>query len=320
MMGRVLLVTFEFGGLPIGFLDNLIGTFEGTGNEFKTCSFGHELELYASDFNPTTYIFFHPWMKDFESKGEVIDKLGGHKILWSMEDPYEIDLIVKYHHHFGYILTTDKNSAEYLQKTVGKGTHLPHGAIPNVHKPMEVPWQYRSDLCFIGNAFPSRLRFFRKVLPYLKDYHVLIGGTGWAMLNDIYGQHVINCGVSAEDYIRYINGAKVNLNLHRLVDDMSIANENHIMPSSPNNRFFEIQACRGVQMVDDSRNPEIFEYYNRTEITDFDVNNTEDFVRRFEFIVSDKELRMERAKKAYDRTLKDHIYERRFAQILGELL
>jgi len=318
MTGKVLFVTFEFGGLPLGFLDTVIRTFERTGLEFKTADFSRELEYCVADYQPSTFIFFHPWLKDFQSKADVIEKLPGHKILWTMEDPYEIDLVEQYHHYFGYILTTDRASAEYLRQTTGKGTHLPHGAIPEVHKPQEVSWEYRSDLCFIGNAFPSRLQFFRKVLPSLKDYNVILGGTGWNLLNDSYGQRIINHGVSSENYLKFINGAKVNINLHRLRDDVSIANKNGIMPSSPNNRFFEICACKAVQMVDSSRSPELLDYYGTDEVIMFYDEN--DFLMLFEKLMANKNYRNEVAEKAYQRTLKDHIYERRFVQVLGDLI
>ena len=50
--------------------------------------------------------------------------------------------------------------------------------------------------------------------------------------------------------VKYINGAKLNLNLHRLNSDLDMANKRNIQPKHLNNRFYEISACGSTQIVE----------------------------------------------------------------------
>lgn len=317
MIGKILFVYSEFGA--VGPLEELlIDYFEKVGIEYRTTNM-QEMNATADEWQPQTVVLFHPWFGDFaEKKAPLMGRLKCHTVLWSMEEPYEIDFVLENAKFFGHILTQDKNSANLLRRSHPHVVHLPHGAMTHIYYPQEVAYQYRSDLCFVGNAYPSRLRFFRQVLPKLKDYRVALIGTGWRCLPDTFGQLVVNSGVSNAEYAKYMNGARVCVNLHRLVDDVPIANKFNVMPTSPNNRFFEIPACRRPQMVDASRLPELNEYYADDEIVVFKDAN--DFLERFEHLMIHPAECEEIARKGYERTVKDHKWETRITNAFSELV
>lgn len=157
------------------------------------------------------------------------------------------------------------------------------------------------------------------MLPHLKEYRVALIGTGWRALPDTHGQLVINEGVSNVENRRWMNGAKVVLNLHRLVDDVPIANEGLFLPTSPNNRTFEICACRRVQMVDASRATELRAHYvPDKEIAIF--SDAAHFLQIFPSYLGAPDFRADMAEAAYQRTLRDHRYEQRILKAFGELM
>jgi len=205
----------------------------------------------SKEFKPTMHLFFHPNIKIYNYIN-VIRKLEGHKLLWSMEDPYESDLVFDMLPDFHYIFTTDKNTAEALKKETKYGNvihHVPHACDPKVHRPMEVPFEYRSDILFVGNAYKSRLKWFSDHAEEYKNELVTIIGIGYRGLDGYQHQRVMHTHVTEEEYIKYINGTKLVLNLHRQNEDLDMANSRAIQASNLNNRFYETMSCHKKQLV-----------------------------------------------------------------------
>ena len=205
----------------------------------------------SKDFQPIMHIFFHPNKKIYDYI-DGIRELGGHKLLWSMEDPYESDLTFDMLPYFHYIFTTDKNTANALQeetKYENKIWHVPHACDAKVHKPMDVPYEYRSDILFVGNAYKSRLKWFSDHAQEYKDKMVTIIGIGYRGLDGYQHQRVMHQHVTEDEYVKYINGTNLALNLHRQNDDLDMANSRKIQASNLNNRFFEVMACHKKQLV-----------------------------------------------------------------------
>jgi spore maturation protein CgeB len=311
MLGRIMFVTSKYGGIFPGLYNSL----KRMKVDFIETPIWNMEESYEK-FNPQVIIFFHHFIKEFTDEMERLDKLSCHKVYWEFENPWEIDYTIQIAPHFSFVFTQDRTSmAEINSFYNGKAIYVPHAADPESCKKVNVPFQFRSDLCFIGAAYPSRLKFFREVLPQLKDYKVIIGGTGWEFLPDIQGQKIINTGVDSFDYVRYVQGAKVNVNLHRLSDEMPIANKNNIQASSPNNRFFEIYMCGGFQLVDSVR-PDLEQFY--PDVHSF--SSVGEFIEMFHYWTELNEARKREAKDMYEQTLEKHTYERRFIDIISKVI
>lgn len=197
------------------------------------------------------HIFLHHQHKLYE-KLDVIKNLKGHKLLWTMEDPYESDVTFDMLPHFYYIFTSDQNTAVALAKesTANHIAFVPHACNPRIHKPMDVPWQYKSDICFIGNAYKSRITYLQGRAEEWKSKLVTLVGVGYRGLDGYQNQHVIHGHISEEEMVKYINGSKVALNLHREAGDLDMANKRKIEPRHLNNRFYEISACGQLQIIE----------------------------------------------------------------------
>ena len=218
--------------------------------EWRECYIKDVAEA-SREFQPVMTLFFHPNHKTYMYM-DVIRGLGGHKLAWSMEDPYESDLTFDMLSCCFYIFTSDENTAEALEKEVlgeGRVFYVPHACNPKVHRPMQVPYEYRSDILFVGNAYKSRLKYFRDCAQDYKNKMVTIIGVGYRGLDGYQHQRVIHGHISEKEYVKYINGANLVLNLHRQIDDVDIANKRRIPAGHLNNRFYEVMACGKPQLV-----------------------------------------------------------------------
>jgi spore maturation protein CgeB len=198
------------------------------------------------------HLFFHP-NKQIYQYLDQIKELKGHKLLWSMEDPYESDLTFDMLPYFYYIFTSDEATAEALKKESSANyiQYVPHSCNPRVHHwAGDVPYEYRSDILFVGNAYESRLKYFADNAEVFKPKMVTIIGVGYRGLDGYQHQRVIHGHISEPEMVKYINGAKVVLNLHRQSGDLDMANKRKIEPKHLNNRFYEVQACGRVQIVE----------------------------------------------------------------------
>jgi len=247
---KTLLVYFNLDGFIICLQRHLATALNELQIEWRECYIEDVAEI-SREFRPVMHLFFHPNHKAYDYMS-AIRELGGHKLTWSMEDPYESDLTFDMLSCCFYVFTSDENTAKVLEKEVpgeGRIFYVPHACNPKVHKPFQVPYEYRSDILFVGNAYESRLKFFRDHAEEYRDKMVTIIGVGYRGLDGYQHQRVIHGHISEEEHIKYINGAKLILNLHRQNTDLDMANSRGIAPSSFNNRFYEVMACRKPQFV-----------------------------------------------------------------------
>jgi spore maturation protein CgeB len=156
----------------------------------------------------------------------------------------------------------------------------------------------------------------RQILPHLKDYKVVIGGTGWEFLPDTSNQLIKQDAIVGEEYYLYTQGAKIVLNLHRESDELTMSNNEHVQASSPNNRFFEVNMMGAFQMVDELRMPEIKDYYPDT----VSFKDPTEFLTKFNHWMSDENGRKQIAQRNRDHTMKFHRFENRFSEIIAKLI
>lgn len=275
---KTLLVYSELSGFAIQIKNHIADALTELEIEWKECYIDDVKEA-SESFQPIMHIFLHHQYKLYE-KLEVIKALKGHKLLWTMEDPYESDVTFDMLDTFYYIFTSDENTAEALKKEAKNNNiqYVPHACNPKVHRPIEVPYQYKSDILFVGNAYKSRLKYFQEHAEEYKDKLVTIIGVGYRGLDGYQNQRVIHGHISEEEMVKYTNGAKFVLNLHRQNDDLDMANSRKIEPSSFNNRYYEVWATGKLQCVwgrgknfmwnEDFNQAHVFNSYKR-RLTDY---------------------------------------------------
>jgi spore maturation protein CgeB len=246
---KTLVVYFNLDGFAIQLKNHIEDALTDLQIEWKECYY-QDMEKASNEFQPTMTIFFHP-NKEIYNYVDVIKELKGHKLLWDMESPFESDLVFDVAPLFYYIFTSDENTAGELKKEFPNQSihYVPHAYNPKVHKPMEVSFEYRSDILFVGNAYESRLKWFADHVQEYKDQMVTIIGVGYRGLDGYQNQRVIHGHISEPEMVKYINGAKLVLNLHRQNSDLDMANKRKLEASSFNNRYYEVKGCMRDQHV-----------------------------------------------------------------------
>lgn len=245
-------------------------------------------------------------------------------VLWLVEDPYEIDDHQRLVQAYDYVFTNEKQAvAAYrdLQRSRAARftqtiNYLPWCCNPYIHKRFPVPPQYQSDLCFVGMGFPNRLRILNAIVPVLKDLRVkLIGDwSSWGSLDPTLREKVLPVSDDFLEVLKYYNGAKINLNIHRDPSAPPVQNEKKIGATSPNDRVFALAGCGAFQLVDATR-PDLRECFTEDrELITF--NSPEDLGKKILKYLGQEELRRIIGEAAAKRAYSEHTYKHRLAKIL----
>lgn len=244
--------------------------------------------------------------------------LGVTTVLWLVEDPYEID----YHrgtmvNAFDFVFTNERHAAyEYSHPRV---TYLPWCCNPRIHKKMNVSNSYHSDLCFVGMGFPNRVQVLNSIASTLKDLNVKLIGewNRWEKLHPDLRGFILPVVNDFREVLKYYNGAKINLNIHRDPLNPPSGNSKGVAGTSPNDRVFAIAGCGGFQLVDCFR-PDLWDCFeDEKEIVSF--SDPHDLARKIEFYLADPELRAQIGSNAQNRAYLDHTYKHRLSEIFQQI-
>ncbi len=244
--------------------------------------------------------------------------LGITTVLWLVEDPYEID----FHrgsmvNAFDFVFTNERQAVyEYSHPRV---TYLPWCCNPRIHKKMNVTDTYRSDLCFVGMGFPNRVQILNSIAPFLKHLNVKLIGewNRWEKLHPDLRDFVLPVVNDFREVLKYYNGAKINLNIHRDPINPPSGNTQGVMATSPNDRAFAIAGCGGFQMVDRLR-PDLWDcFQDEKEMISF--SDPDDLARKIESYLSKPELRFLIGGESQNRVYRDHTYKHRLGEIFQQI-
>lgn len=180
-------------------------------------------------------------------------------------------------------------------------------------------WEKRSGLK--AHYFPhGYMRTNYPVIPFQKRASVWIGTE--TSFRDIsrFGTlpiDKIQCNENEVDGT-YIQTA-ICPNVHLNIQKGQLINVTESILKKPgyavNERLFWIPGAGGFQLADE--NPLIREFYDEDEVP---TATAEEFREKFEYYLAHPEEREKIAKKAHDRTMKEHLYEHRINKILLPLL
>lgn len=244
--------------------------------------------------------------------------LGTVTVLWLVEDPYEID----FHrgamvNAFDFVFTNERQAVdEYSHPKV---TYLPWCCNPRIHKKINVSNTYRSDLCFVGMGFPNRVQIINSLAPILKGLNVKLIGewNRWEKLHPDLRGFVLPVINDFREVLKYYNGAKINLNIHRDPVNPPSGNSRGVMATSPNDRVFAIAGCGGFQLVDRCRSDLWNCFQDEKEIVSF--SDPDDLAHKIETYLSNPELRMGIGSNSQKRVYRDHTYKHRLAEIFQQI-
>ncbi|SDD30401.1 spore maturation protein CgeB [Paenibacillus sp. UNCCL117] len=253
---------------------------------------------------------------------DLIRSLGVRTAVWLTDDPYYTDMTLPMTLHYDAVFTLELECVELYRSNGSAQVHyLPFAANPSIFRPKPIPLHYRYDVGFIGSAYWNRAHFFDQIAPFLAKRHTYISGLWWDRLKSyrlLSDKIELNKWMEAEETATYYNGMKISINLHRSVDDESFNNNSRLIGAvSPNPRTFEIAGCGTLQLTDMRGDLPRF-YTPDQEIVTY--SSTEELKEKIDFYLAHEEARRAIALGALRRTMSEHTYSHRMAQMMRLLL
>jgi spore maturation protein CgeB len=151
--------------------------------------------------------------------GDMLDLIrarGSKVVLIHTEEPYEHDRDITRAAHADINIVNDPTHlAEF--EALGTAWYQPHCYRPEIHAPGSVPDEARSEFCFVGTGYPSRIEFLEQV--NFTGIDVALAGNWQATVEDSplrkHLAHDIDACVDNSDAVTLYRGTKVSANLYR---------------------------------------------------------------------------------------------------------
>lgn len=267
-------------------------------------------------FRPDIILVF----KGFRFPHSLVQRIRrqGYRIgIWLVDDPYRLKTHRTLVAPYSFVLTQEASCVPFYRKIGKPSLHMPLAVDTEKYVPLDaLPKKYYSDICFIGSGFPARIHTFDRLAPYLKKKRFWIIGQWWNRLKSypVLKHGIINQPIPPSEVIKYYNGAKIVLNIHRTHNDRG---ENYLnLPAiTPNNRTFEIAACGAFQLASARQN--MHQYYPPDELITF--NGWKDLQMKLDYYLRYPHERERIAKRALERTRAHHTYTVRLTNLIHKL-
>ncbi|MBO1513353.1 CgeB family protein [Metabacillus bambusae] len=236
-------------------------------------------------------------------------------VIWFTEDPFYIDISLKVLPFADHILSIDESACKYYQSLGYRNIHhFPLATNKEIFKPLNLKKEI--DLLMIGYPYPNRIHLVEYLLNHT-EYSLTLIGEKWRKFLKV-NRHknqrlqLINRWMNPEEVNQFYNQAKIILNPHREFSFRLNKNTHHIKNSSINNRFFDIYASGGFQLINHTVTPP----KNCSDGSIFYYENEKDCVKKIHDYMGDHTLRHDIANLAYLSTQSEHTFEKRIEQLL----
>lgn len=267
-------------------------------------------------FRPDVILVF----KGFRFPHSIVRKIRGQGFrigIWLVDDPYRLKTHRTLVGPYSFVLTQEASCVPFYRKMGKPCIHMPLAVETDKYFPLySLPRKYRSDICFVGSGFPVRIHMLDRLAPYLKSKRFLIVGQWWNRLKSypVLKRGIINRPIPPSEVVKYYNGAKIVLNIHRTHNDRG---ENYLnLPAiTPNNRTFEIAACGAFQLA--SARQDMPRYYRQNQLVTF--NGWKDLQKKMDYYLRHPHEREKTAKRAYEQTIVRHTYVVRLTHLIKKL-
>lgn len=267
--------------------------------------------MYSNELDKKTLIEIQKYTKTLAWFADDNWRFGGYTRYWA---PY-----------FSWNVTTYKNVLPKYEKIGARAILSQWACNTSVFKPTTNYQLQTTDysVAFVGQKNPARL----KIISYLKKQGINVEcfGAGWP-----------NGRVPLSEMVEIFSNSKINLNLNPPSAGFDLPSFlrlffkrrfNYIVLCNPiisfkewffkrepqiKARTFEIPGCGGFMIT--GYGPDIGDYYKiGKEIEAY--KNINDLAEKIKYYLEHDEERRAIAKSGYDRTVRDHTYEKRFEEI-----
>lgn len=237
---------------------------------------------------------------------DVIRARGIKVVIVHTESPYEDNVQLLRAAHADFNVINDPVNLEQFNE-VAPTIFIPHSYDPDLHKPGPAVPEYKSDFCFVGTGFVSRIEFFSEV--DWSGLDVVFAGNWADSQGTPYLPFVIrefdlgvDKGIDNANAVRLYNSTKVSANLYRKEAHADATHDGWAMGP----REVELAAC-GTFFLRESR-PEGDGLFDLPIFAD-----PGDFAEKVHWWASHDDARIEAAARARaavaDRTFQKHTAE-----------
>ncbi|TYP69850.1 CgeB family protein [Paenibacillus methanolicus] len=258
----------------------------------------------------------HVFPDDHLEQIDAVRALGIKTAIWFADDPYVTEDTIRIAPRYDAVLTHELSTIPVYRSYGCANVHyMPLAVNIGRFKPQPVEAQYRSDVCFIGQAFWNRVEMFDAIARELASKRVFIAGGMWERLpNYKLLQPMIRHGwLPVEESVKYYNGAKIVINMHRATAS-GVDNRNSLnLPGlSINPRTYEIAACGTLQLTDVRQ--DLSDHYRPGWEVETYANVQELAAKLNHYLIHEEERRTI-ALRGLRRTLQQHSFETRLEQV-----
>jgi len=259
----------------------------------------------------------HVFPENHLEQADAIRALGIRTAIWFADDPYVTGDTVRVAPHYDAVITHEASTLE-LYRSLGLAAvhHLPFAADTARFRPLPPSAAYRSDVCFIGQAFWNRVETFDAIARELAGLRVFIAGGLWDRLTNyrLLKRHIRPGWLPVDESVLHYNGAKIVVNLHRTTEAGSDNNNAYNLPGrSINPRTFEIAGCGAFQLTDWREDLERY-YTPGVDIETF--GSPGELIGQIRRYLEDDAARNRIAMRGLARTLREHTYPGRVDELL----
>jgi spore maturation protein CgeB len=242
----------------------------------------------------------------------TLRKAGIKTALLCTESPY---LTVKRERHdaqlYDVVFTHEKRALPLFGHT--NVHYLPHAYNADVHMPGDKEAGFKCDAFFCGTGFDERQRLFGGVDWTGIDFRCL--GALWHGHQE--ARHLLIDLLPNEEAVRWYRSAKINLNHHRTTADWSDQSQIATPAESLGPRAYEIAACGGFQLCDDSRQ-EWWDVFPCPAETSYRAGDPESLERSIRYWLAHDGRREEMALAQHQAVL-PHSWQERAKELIGIL-
>lgn len=260
-----------------------------------------------------TLSMFSLYTDQFEP--EIIQSLRAYTktLCFFHDDTWRVDFSRYWAKYFDFFTTPDICGEEkYASLGLRNAIHFPFGCNEHMHQRIECEKKY--DVSFVGAWHPYRAWLLDKIEK--AGYQVYKAGFRWP-----------NGILSIEEMINVFNASRINLNMSNSTswDIRYLASSPRALLNkirSPKTveqikaRHFEINGCGGFQL---SYYVEGLEQYYQIGKEIGIYLDPDDLLVKVKHYLSDEALRIKVAEAGYRRTLNNHTFEKRFAEVFSRM-
>ncbi|MFC5772961.1 CgeB family protein [Ectobacillus antri] len=311
---RVLYIKSGYRGIYQYLDDSIMAALQENGYAWEAIHPKEEMDVVqrtVSSLQPTCMIAL---LGDFLSPTtlQYLKSQGIKTVCWLTEDPFYMDKTVRKIAAFDYICSVDLGACKYYQSMHKQVHHVPLGTNPAVFHPIDS--NKSNSLLLLGFPYPSRVRF-TEFLMEKSNFPLTIVGRGW---NDHMKtwQHdprltIKNQWLPPQEVMKCYNEAQIVLNPHRQYNCIHNQNRLGVISESINNRTFDIAACRAFTLTEAKM--DLASFFTVNEMVSY--YNEQDCLEKIEMFMREPAKCETMALGAYKRTIQEHTFRHRLAQI-----